>query len=447
MKRHIFESLQRWKQDRFRKPLILKGARQVGKTYILTSFGSLEYNNVAYFNFESTPQQHELFAGGLKPHAIIKILAIESGVDISPEKTLIIFDEIQECPAALNSLKYFNESANEYHVCAAGSLLGVSLARSNGFPVGKIDFLTLFPLSFTEFLSAKNEESLVQYMDELGKTEPLPEILHKKLTLLFKDYTYTGGMPAAVLEYIANENFNRVRTVQTAILDAYRLDFAKHAPHNIIMKIYQVWDVISSQLAKENKKFVYSVIRKGARAQEFEVAIQWLVDAGLIYKVYNISTPKLPLKAYINHDIFKIYLVDVGLLGAMAGLSAKTIIYGDDIFQEFRGAFTENYVAQELVRQNHGLFYWTSAGQAELDFIVQLDDVIYPLEVKSGVSRKKKSLSTYTQKYQPDLAIRTSPMNLKRDDRILNCPLYLIAQLNKLIQKGNYSGTPTGSGP
>ena len=434
MKRHIFEKLQHWKQDASRKPLILKGARQVGKTYILTSFGSLEYSDVAYFNFENTPQLHELFTGSLKPHDIIKVLAIESGVEIKPEKTLIIFDEIQECPAALNSLKYFNELANEYHVCAAGSLLGVTLAGSKGFPVGKVDFLTLFPLSFNEFLYAKGEEPLIQYIDEISIIEPLLGIIHEKLTRLFKDYTYTGGMPAAVLEYIASEDFNRIRTVQTAILEAYRLDFAKHAPSNIIMKINQVWDAIPSQLAKENKKFVYSVIRKGARAQEFEVAIQWLVDAGLIHKVYNISTPKLPLKAYVNHDVFKIYLTDVGLLGAMAGLSAKTIIYGDDIFQEFRGALTENYVAQALVSQGHGLFYWTSTGQAELDFIVQVDDVIYPLEVKSGVSRKKKSLTTYIQKYQPDLAVRVSPMNLKLDGEVLNCPLYMIEKLNTLIQ-------------
>lgn len=348
---------------------------------------------------------------------------------------MIIFDEIQECPAALNSLKYFNESANEYHICAAGSLLGVTLANSKGFPVGKVDFLNLYPLSFHEFLQAKNEDKLIQYVDDINNLEPLPIILHEKLSKFFKEYIYTGGMPAAVLEYIASEDFNRIRTVQKNILDAYRLDFAKHAPHNILMKINQVWDVIPSQLAKENKKFIYSVIRNGARAQEFEAAIQWLAEAGLIHKVYNTSTPKLPLSAYINHDIFKIYLADAGLLGAMSGLSAKVIIYGNEIFQEFKGALIENYVAQELVRQGHGTFYWTSAGQAELDFILQLQDAIYPIEVKSGTSTKKRSLITYIQKYQPNLAIRLSPMNLKLDGAILNCPLYLIEKLNKLIEK------------
>lgn len=433
MKRQILTKLQQWKRDKSRQPLILKGARQVGKTYILKEFGSLDYNNVAYFNFESSPQLHDLFSGSLNPADIIKILAIELSMEIMPEKTLIIFDEIQECPAALNSLKYFNESANEYHICAAGSLLGVTLANNKGFPVGKVDFLNLYPLSFDEFLQAKGDENLIQFMDNLVKIEPLPGILHEKLLKLFREYIYTGGMPAAVLNYIENEDINSIRTVQKNILDSYRLDFAKHAPASVIMKINQVWDVIPSQLAKENKKFIYSVIRQGARSQEFEVALQWLVEAGLIHKVYNTSTPKLPLSAYINHAIFKIYLADTGLLGAMSGLSAKTIIYGNDIFQEFQGALIENYIAQELARQGHGAFYWTSSGQAELDFVLQLNDEIYPIEVKSGTSTKKKSLITYTQKYEPGLAIRTSPMNLKLDGRILNCPLYLFGKIARLI--------------
>ena len=354
-------------------------------------------------------------------------------MEILPEKTLIIFDEIQECPSALNSLKYFNEMANEYHICAAGSLLGVTLANSKGFPVGKVNFLNLYPLTFMEFLKAKGENQLLQYVEETATIEPLPNILHEKLLNFAKEYFYTGGMPAVVAEYIANENFDRVRTEQINILEAYRLDFSKHAPKNIIMKINQVWDVIPSQLAKENKKFVYSVIRKGARAQEFEVAIQWLVEVGLIHKVYNVSTPKLPLSAYVNHDNFKIYLNDIGLLGAMSGLSAQAIIYGDEIFQEFRGALMENYVAQILVRQGYSLFYWTSAGQAELDFLLQYHDEIYPVEVKSGTSSKKKSLLTYIEKYHPKFAIRTSLMNLKRNGHILNCPLYLIATLSNLL--------------
>ncbi len=437
MKRQIFENLQCWKRDTSRKPLILKGARQVGKTYILTVFGQLEYENIAYFNFENSPHLHELFSSSLKPQDIIKVLSIELSVEIKPEKTLIIFDEIQECPEALNSLKYFNEFTNDYHICAAGSLLGVTLAKSKGFPVGKVDFLTLYPLSFDEFLQAKGEDKLIQYMQDIHTVEPLPSILHEKLLIFFKEYMYTGGMPAAVLEYIASEDFNRIRRVQISTLEAYRLDFAKHAPQNTVMRLNQVWDVIPSQLAKENKKFIYSVIRKGARAQEFEMAIQWLAEAGLIYKVYNTSTPKLPLSAYINRDIFKIYVADVGLLGAMAGLSAKAIIYGNTIFQEFQGALVENYVAQELARQNqsqgHGIYYWTSRGQAELDFILEFNDIVYPIEVKSGTSMNKRSLITYTQKYQPKLAIRISPMNLKLDGAVLNCPLYLVGRLKAII--------------
>lgn len=434
MKRKILNRLLGWKGDKSRKPLILMGARQVGKTYILKAFGTIAYENVAYFNFENSPQLRDLFSGSIKPQDIIKVLSIELSIDIKPDKTLIIFDEIQECPEALNSLKYFNELANEYHICAAGSLLGITLAHSKGFPVGKVDFLHLYPLSFDEFLEAKDEHRLLEYLSQIEKIEPLPTIIHEKLLTLFKEFIYTGGMPAAVLEYLASSDFNRIRTVQSNILQAYRLDFSKHAPTQSIMKINQVWDVVPSQLAKENKKFVYSVIRKGARAQEFETAIQWLTEAGLIHKVYNTATPKLPLSAYLNHDIFKIYLADVGLLGAMAGLSAKAIIYGDEIFQEFRGALIENYVAQELARQGFGLFYWTSSGQAELDFLLQLNETIYPVEVKSGTSMKKKSLITYMQKYQPELAIRISAMNLKQDGLILNCPLYLLTKLNQLLE-------------
>lgn len=433
MKRYIFEKLLQWRKDKSRKPLVLKGARQVGKTYILKAFGEAEYENVAYLNFENSPHLHELFLGSLKPQDILNVLSIELDTEIIPEKTLIIFDEIQECPQALNSLKYFNESANEYHICAAGSLLGITLAHSKGFPVGKVNFLTLYPLCFMEFLQAKDEDKLIQYVQDLRTMEPLPTILHEKLLNIFKEYLYVGGMPAAILEYLESRDFNRIRTTQKDILAAYRLDFVKHAPQNNIMKINQVWDVIPSQLAKENKKFIYSVIRQGARAKEFEIAIQWLLEAGLIYKVYNTSVPKLPLSAYADHNVFKIYLVDVGLLGAMAGLSAKTIIYGNDIFQEFHGSITENYGAQELIRQEYELYYWTSPGQAELDFIIQHNDEIFPLEIKSGTSSRKKSLLTYAEKYQPRLEIRISPMNLKRDGNLLNCPLYLLGNLNKLL--------------
>lgn len=433
MKRHIFKNLQQWKLSQTRKPLILQGARQVGKTYILKAFGATEYASAVYVNFEDSPQLHELFSRGLKPVEIVKNLSIYLSVAIIPAQTLIIFDEIQECPAALNSLKYFNELANEYQICAAGSLLGVTLAGNRGFPVGKVDFLHLYPLCFTEFLQAIGENTLVEYLDNIDKIQPLASVFHEKLLQLFREFMYVGGMPAAILEYVASKDFNQIRAIQANILQAYRLDFAKHAPRDVIMRLGQVWDVIPSQLAKENKKFIYSIIRKGARAQEFEAAIQWLVEAGLIHKVYNTGTPKLPLNAYVKHDIFKLYLVDVGLLGAMVGLTAKTIIYGDALFQEFKGALAENYVACELAHQDFGLYYWTSNGQAELDFVIQNNDVIYPLEVKSGESSMKKSLLTYMKKYQPNCAVRISPMNLKLDGAILNCPSYLLECLPRFL--------------
>ncbi|HVE44732.1 MAG TPA: AAA family ATPase [Gammaproteobacteria bacterium] len=434
MKRLIYNQLLTWKQKRNRKPLILKGARQVGKTYSLLDFAKAEYENMAYFNFESSPHLRTLFAQGLKPADIIKALSIEANTHITPEKTLIIFDEIQACAEALNSLKYFNEFANEYHIASAGSLLGVTLANAKNFPVGKVDFLSLYPLSFTEFLLAKKNTLLTKFLDEIDTLAPLPENVHEKLLSHFREYLYIGGMPAAVMESIESDDFEKIRYQQQNILDAYRLDFAKHAPDNIIMKLNQVWDVIPNQLAKENKKFIYSVIRQGARAAEFETAIQWLSEAGLIHKVHNTNTPKIPLNAYIHHDIFKIYLSDVGLLGAMSNISAKSILYGDSVLQEFRGALTENYVCQSLVNQKNELFYWSSEGIAELDFLYVHDDNIYPLEVKSGASNKKKSLQLYLKKYEPRLGIRLSPMNLKKDGDILNCPLYLLDHIKKLLQ-------------
>ncbi len=435
MKRHIFKKLLLWKNNPQRKPLILRGARQVGKTYALTTFAKQEYENVAYLNFESNRNIHDLFKANLTPHDIIKLLGIELEIQINPKTTLIIFDEIQECPAALTSLKYFDELANNYHICAAGSLLGITLSKTHSFPVGKVDFLNLYPLNFAEFLEASNQENLLEYIKNIQILNPFPQVLHDKLSKYFKTYLFTGGMPAAVLEYTTTGDFQRTRTIQKNILDAYRLDFSKHAPSNSIMKINQVWDAIPNQLAKENKKFIYSAIRQGARAQEFEVAIQWLVEAGLIYKVYNVSTPKLPLNAYANYQHFKIYLADIGLLSAMANISEKTIIHGDTIFQEFHGALIENYAAQELACRDYwsDLFYWTSSGQAELDFIFQYEDTIYPLEVKAGQSFKNKSLQSYTQKYEPKLSIKTTPLNLKYDHQSVNCPLYCLGYIDKII--------------
>jgi len=437
MKRTITKNLQAWKNDPKRKPLLLMGARQVGKTFVLKKFGEEQYTNTIYLNFEDNPRLCKLFDASLDPKMILKALTIEMNAEIVEGKTLLIFDEIQECPNALNCLKYFCENVPEHHIVAAGSLLGVKLAHVKGFPVGKVQFLSLYPLSFFEFLEALKEPRLKTFVEEQKSIEPLPPNLHEKLLMYFKEYLFVGGMPEAVAEYIDSQNVSKVREIQTAILNAYSLDFAKHAPKEHMMKINQVWNSIPSQLAKENKKFIYSIIREGARAKEFEVALQWLMEAGLIYKVPLISTPKIPLSAYADVHIFKVYLVDVGLLGAMSHLSAKTILYENELFQEFRGAIAENYVAQELIHSQYPLFYWTSEGKAELDFIIEQDGFIYPLEVKSGNSSKKKSLRVYGDTYHPELLIRCSPMNLRRDGDILNCPLYLIEELRSLIQESS----------
>jgi predicted AAA+ superfamily ATPase len=409
------------------------GARQVGKTTLLKQFGESEYKQYIYLNFEERPALKLLFQSNLTPDRLLKAISLETSMTIEPHHTLIIFDEIQECPEALNSLKYFQEQASNYHICAAGSLLGVKLAQSKGFPVGKVNFLNLYPFSFAEFLEAIGKITLKNYIETFDKIEPLAENVHQKLLNYFKIYLFIGGMPEAISEYIDSGDFSKVRNIQTEILKAYDLDFAKHAPKNILNNISLVWHNIPSQLAKENKKFIYSTIRKGARAKDFESAIQWLHEAGLVHKVLNITTPKIPLDAYTIFDFFKIYLVDVGLLGAMVHLNPKTILYGDQLFKEFQGSLIENYVTQALVNAQYQLYYWTSEGKAEVDFILQQEQQIFPLEVKSGYSDKKKSLRTYANKYNPPRLLRSSPMNLKQDGDVLNCPLYLISELNRLL--------------
>lgn len=436
MKRDIFNALTVWKNKPDRKPLILMGARQVGKTYILKTFADAAYDNLVYLNFEDKPALKSLFDSDLTPQKLLAVFSIETQQVIHPGKTLIFLDEIQECPNALISLKYFNEQANAYHICAAGSLLGVKLSNTRGFPVGKVNFLTLHPMNFLEFLEAINESMLKEYLLEIKTIEPLPEILHQKLMHYLKHYFYIGGMPEAIEQWIDTQDFNKVREVQQNILQAYTLDFSKHAPSDAIMKIHQIWQIIPSQLAKENKKFIYSVLRTGARAKEFETAIQWLTEAGLIHRVTQISMPSIPLKAYAHFECFKTYLLDVGLLGAMTDLSAKILIQGDQYFTEFRGSFVENFIAQELICTHQppdNLYYWRSEGKAEIDFILSIDNQIYPLEIKSGNTDKKKSLRVYDDKYQPHQLLRSSPMNLKKDGKIMNCPLYLIHRMGALV--------------
>ncbi|MGD9152238.1 MAG: AAA family ATPase [Gammaproteobacteria bacterium] len=432
MQRLIYTSLLTWKSNKYRKPLIIKGGRQVGKTYILKKFAK-EYRNCIYVNFEESSKIAAFFAGDINPTNIINNLQIHFNQSISPGETLIIFDEIQECPEALNSLKYFNEHANEYHIAAAGSLLGIKLNRSKGFPVGKVDFLELKPLSFFEFLNAMGKEKLYELLISLKNFNPINKLFHDDLLNLLKQYLVIGGMPEAVKIFIKANDFSQVRKIQKAILDAYTLDFAKHAPANETMKIMNIWQSIPNQLAKENKKFIFAAIHKSARAREYQTAIQWLLDAGLIYNSFKINTPKLPLDAYADKSAFKIYMLDVGLLGAMAKLSPKIITQGSELFTEFKGAFTENFVTQELIANNSDqLYYWTSAGSAEVDFILEHQSVVFPLEVKAGKSTLAKSLKIYAQKYKANSILRTNLLNFKHDDIVYNYPLYAIGLFDKL---------------
>ncbi len=438
MRRDFFNKLLLWKASDMRKPLILRGARQVGKTYLLTEFAK-EYDNHIFINFDEEPHFASFFAENLNPERIIKEFEIYFKQPILPGKTLIIFDEIQECPEALNSLKYFCEKKNEYHVASAGSLLGVKLSK--GFPVGKVNFLDLAPLSFFEFLDALGESSLRKLIEELEEPRAISEIFHEKLIKLLKYYFVVGGMPEAVATYLKKENLEDVRVVQKEILDAYTLDFAKHAPEEEVMKIMAVWESIPRQLAKENKKFIFSAIRESARAKNYETAIQWLKDAGLLLKANLISTPKLPLDAYADKRAFKVFMLDVGLLGAMSKLDPRVLLEGNQLFQEFKGSLTENFVATELHDEHFdGLYYWSSNGTAEIDFVISTEHLIFPLEVKAGISKQKKSLLIYEEKFShaenvPPVLSRTTLRNFAHEAKIINYPLYAISLFPRFFRK------------
>lgn len=440
MEREFYKKLLQWKTSPFRKPLVLRGARQVGKTYILTTFAKQEYADYVYLNFDEEPHFASVFQENLDPNRIVKELSIYFKKTINPDSTLIIFDEIQECPEALASLKYFCEKKNEYHLAAAGSLLGVKL--TTGFPVGKVNFLDLAPLSFFEFLNALGEDGLKAMLEEKQHPEPITELFHNKLLSFLKYYFVVGGMPEAVDTYLKTDNLEQVRRVQKEILDAYILDFAKHAPKNEVMKIMGIWESIPSQLAKENKKFIFSAIRKSARGREFETSIQWLKNAGLVIKANHVSTPKLPLDAYSDKQAFKIFMLDVGLLGAMSKLDPRIVLEGDRLFQEFKGALTENFAALELHdKYFENLYYWTSEGIAEVDFIVASEQKIFPLEVKAGTSKAKKSLLIYKEKFSMEeetspLLSRASLRNFTHDGKIINYPLYAIGLFPKLTPGG-----------
>ena len=432
MERFLLKKLIEWKNSKYRKPLILKGARQVGKTYLLKQFGKENYDGVAYFNFDHDEDLYNLFVNTKDPKRILEQLAFIYGKAILPGKTLIIFDEIQECPNALNSLKYFQEEANEYHLVCAGSLLGIRLSHTS-FPVGKVEFLNMYPMSFTEFLKADNCENLVKYMDSINKIETIPEIFLNQLEEKLKAYFIIGGMPEAVYSWVNDKDIEQVNQIQENILKAYESDFSKHTQNSEANKISLIWNSIPSQLAKENKKFLYQVVKEGARAREYENALNWLNDANLIYKIYNVKKPDFPLKAYHDLSSFKIYMNDVGLLRKMANLDSRIVIEGNKLFEEFKGAFAENYVLNMLnVIFDNTPNYFTF-DRHEIDFIIQNKNEIIPIEVKSGNAVNSNSLTKYNEKYKPTKSIRLSLNNLKQDGNILNIPLYLLENINKLI--------------
>ena len=432
MKRFILNELIKWKESKYRKPLIVKGKRQIGKTYILKQFGEENYEGVAYFNFDHDKDLYNLFNDTKNPKRILEQLAFIYGKAILPGKTLIIFDEIQECPNALNSLKYFQEEANEYHIVCAGSLLGIRLSHTS-FPVGKVEFLNMYPMTFSEFLIADNCENLVEYIKSIKEIENIPDIFFNQLEEKLKAYFIIGGMPEAVNVWVNEKNMELVNNVQENILRAYESDFSKHTQNSEANKISLIWNSIPSQLAKENKKFLYQTIKEGARAREYENALNWLNDANLIYKIYNVTKPDMPLVAYNDLSSFKIYMNDVGLLRKMANLNSRIVVEGHKLFEEFKGALTENYVLNMLCTIFDEVPNYFTFDRHEINFVIQYENRIIPIEVKASNSTNNISLTRYNEKFNNNLSIRFSTNNLKKDGKILNVPLFLVEYIEKFI--------------
>lgn len=435
MYRIAIEKLYRWKESRHRKPLIIQGARQVGKTWLMKEFGRSAYRDMVYINFDSNSRMAELFASDLNTDRLIMGIELYAGKKIDPDSTLLIFDEVQEVPRALSSLKYFYENAPQYHIICAGSLLGIALHEGTSFPVGKVDFLELYPLSFREFLMAVTGIQFAKLLD----SQDYKMITSFKQTYIeaLKQYYFIGGMPEAVKNFTEERDFYEVREVQKRILAAYEQDFSKHAPLEIVPKIRMVWNSIPSQLAKENKKFLYGLVREGGRAKEYETAIMWLCDCGLVYKIERVKGGGIPLKAYVDQKAFKLFVVDVGLLGCMTGLSPKILLDGKDLFKEFKGALTEQYVCQQLkTLENLSIYYYTNdRGSCEVDFVVDTGERTVPVEVKAEVNLKAKSLKTYYEKYQPEISIRTSMADYRPEEWLMNLPLYAIEEICSCISR------------
>lgn len=433
MERTAIKFLYEWKDKENRKPLIIRGARQVGKTWLMKEFGKKEYAQTAYVNFESSRILKDLFSEDYNINRIINAIQIETGVQINAQDTLIILDEIQEAPGGITSLKYFYENTPEYHVIAAGSLLGVSLHQHTSFPVGKVHFMDLYPLSFPEFLNALNQQSLLKLI-ETGEWE-LIRNFKTRFAELLRQYYYTGGMPEVVLSFRQNKDYTEVRQIQNNILFAYEQDFSKHAPAEIVPRIRMLWNSTLAQLTKENKKFIYSAVKKGARAKDFELSLSWLVDSGLIYKVNRINKAGIPLKAYEDMDAFKVFIVDVGLLAAIGNLDVKTLLNGNIIFEEFKGALTEQFVLQQLKTiPDIPIYYWSAVkADAEIDLVVQHSGKVVPIEVKAAENLQSKSLKSFKARYPASMAVRTSMSDYREEDWLINVPLYAINYLREIV--------------
>ena len=421
--RYLIERLSEWKDSKKRKPLIIRGARQVGKTWLMKEFGNTYFENTAYINFDNNERMKTLFDGDYDISRLIEGLQVESGKKINPQNTLMVFDEIQEVPKALSSLKYFYENAPEYAIIAGGSLLGVALHKGTSFPVGKVDFCNLYPLNFCEFLEGIGEAGLVEMLRK--KDWKLIAVFATKYIDLLRKYYYIGGMPKAVAEYVESKDYTEVRKIHEQILFTYEQDFSKHAPINVVPRIKSIWDSVPAQLSRENKKFSPGIVQKGSRLNDYEVAMQWLLDAGLIYQVKQVSKPSTPLLSY-ETSFFKIFIHDLGLLSTKTELDVKTLLEGNRIFEEFKGALTEQYVLQEMIANGTTPFYWSSNGTAEVDFVFKHESDIFPLEVKAEENLQSKSLKVYNEKFNPQICLRTSMRDYRKESWLINIPLYAI---------------------
>lgn len=434
MKRTLTESLLLWKKDFGRKPLIIKGVRQCGKTYLLKEFGKEHYDDVAYFNFEENEALCKVFENDFDVKRILFDLGLYLGRTIKPQTTLIIFDEIQVCSRAITSLKYFCENAPEFHIACAGSLLGIALNKPSSFPVGKVDFLNLYPMSFSEFVRANGEDVLADYIECYNGENAVSELVGSKLSALLKQYYVTGGMPEVVLTWVNTHDIEKVEIVQQRIIDSYELDFAKHAPIKDFPKLTAIWHSIPEQLARDNSKFIFGHVKKGWRSKDLEDALEWLIDAGLAYKVCRIEKPFVPMSSYAEPTAFKLYMADVGILRKLSKLPYEVILDSSPVYVEFKGAMTENYVLCELIKSaDKEPYYWSSGNSAEVDFVIQCGKEIVPIEVKSEKNVKARSLAEYRKKYQPAVSVKTSMRTETNGKEVLNIPLYLISAIKQII--------------